>query len=188
MKNIYEFNKPIPFSLIIKLNITRILIIWEDLAKYFYRLLLIILLFSMFILTEVFSSLNFWLHGTILIIFLLFFSAALIKLLYRLKWPSKIDCAKRIEKDNNVKNTPFSSLFDKPIQNKNSILWAEHHKRILKISLTLSIMKLKFLNYKNDPLFVRLPIMIVFLFIFMAFNSDIDKKSSSSFDIRKKYY
>ena len=185
MKNIYEFNKPIPFSLIIKLNITRILIIWEDLAKYFYRLLLIILLFSMFILTEVFSSLNFWLHGTILIIFLLFFSAALIKLLYRLKWPSKIDCAKRIEKDNNVKNTPFSSLFDKPIQNKNSILWAEHHKRILKISLTLSIMKLKFLNYKNDPLFVRLPIMIVFLFIFMAFNSDIDKKVQAALTLER---
>ena len=85
MKNIYEFNKPIPFSLIIKLNITRIVIIWEELAKYFYRLLLIILLFSMFILTEVFSSLNFWLHGTILIIFLLFFSTALIKLICRLK-------------------------------------------------------------------------------------------------------
>ena len=176
MKNIYEFNKPIPFSLIIKLNISRIVVIWEGLARYFYRLLLIVLLFSILILTELFSFLNFWLHSIILIIFLLFFAATLVKLIFRFKWPSKIDCARRLEKDNNVKNTPFSSLFDKPIQNKNSILWSEHYKRILKISLSLSIMKLKFLNSQNDPLFVRLPIIIVFLFIFMAFNSDIDKK------------
>ena len=48
MKNIYEFNKPIPFSLIIKLNITRIVIIWEELAKYFYRLLYLLELFYNF--------------------------------------------------------------------------------------------------------------------------------------------
>ena len=127
-------------------------------------------------MTEVFSHLNYWLHGALLITFFLCLLVALINFIYRINWPTKVDCARRIEKDNNVKNTPFSSLFDKPIQNENSKLWVEHQKRILKISLTLSIMKLKFLNSKNDPLFVRLPIMIVFLFIFMAFNSDIDKK------------
>jgi hypothetical protein len=49
------------------------------------------------------------------------------------------------------------------------MLWAEHHKRILKISLTLSNMKLKSLNSKNDPLLVRLPYYDSFLIYFYGF-------------------
>ena len=176
MKNNNLISKPIPLNLIIKLNIVRMIIIWEGMAKYFYRVLLVILFFSILTLTEVFSYLNFWIHGALLIAFIACFLVVMINLIYKIKWPSRTTCARRIEKDNDVKNMPFSSLFDKPIQNENSILWKEHHKRILKISLNLSIFKLKLSYFNNDPLFIRLPIMIVFIFIFMAFNSDLDKK------------
>ena len=176
MKNRNINNISLPLNLILKINIVRTLIIWDTIAKYIYRILLLLLLFSILTLTEVFSHLNYWLHGALLITFFLCLLVALINFIYRINWPTKVDCARRIEKDNNVENMPFSSLFDKPIQNENSILWNEHYKRILKISLNLSVTKIKFFHLKNDPLFIRLPIIILFLFIFMAFNSDLDKK------------
>ena len=85
----------------------------------------------------------------------IFMPLVALNFIYRINWPTKVDCARRIEKDNNVENMPFSSLFDKPIQNENSILWKEHYKRILKISLNLSVTKIKFFHLKNDPLFIR---------------------------------
>jgi len=176
MKNRNILNISLPLSLIIKINITRLLIIWESIAKYIYRVLLILLFFSSLILTEVFSYLNYWLHGILLVTFFVCLIVALLNLIYKMHWPTKIDCARRIEKDNNIENMPFSSLFDKPIQNEKSILWKEHYNRILKISLNLSVTKIKFLYFRNDPLFIRLPIIILFLFIFMAFNSDLEKK------------
>ena len=188
MKNRNILNISLPLSLIIKINITRLLIIWESIAKYIYRVLLILLFFSSLILTEVFSYLNYWLHGILLVTFFVCLIVALLNLIYKMHWPTKIDCARRIEKDNNIENMPFSSLFDKPIQNEKSILWKEHYNRILKISLNLSVTKIKFLYFRNDPLFIRLPIIILFLFIFMAFNSDLEKKSLCSFDTRKTKY
>ena len=176
MKNNDINSKPLPFSLIIKLNVARSIIIWEGISKYLYRLILILLIFFIAILTEVFSSVNFWIHGILLILFFICFFIFSFNMIYRMRWPSKIDCARRIENDNSIENMPFSSLFDKPMLNENSILWKEHYKRILKLSLNLSIKKIKFLNSKNDPLFMRLPLIIVFLFIFMAFNSDLDRK------------
>lgn len=176
MKNKDINSSSLPFSLIIKLNVARSIIIWEGISKYLYRLILILLIFFIAILTEVFSYVNFWIHGILLILFFICFFIFSFNMIYRMRWPSKIDCARRIENDNSIENMPFSSLFDKPMLNENSILWKEHYKRILKLSLNLSIKNIKFLNSQNDPLFVRLPAIIVFLFIFMAFNSDLDRK------------
>ncbi len=185
MNNKNISNKSIPLNLIIKLNIARIIIIWEGIAKYFYRVLLVMLLFSVLTLTEVFIYLNFWVHSALLIFFFFFLLICIINLIYKLEWPTRIECARKIERDNDAKNTPFSALFDQPIQNENSILWKEHYKRILKISIGLSVTKIRFSYFKNDPLFVRLPIMILFLFIFMAFNSDIDKKVQAAISPEK---
>ena len=176
MKNKDINSNTLPFSLIIKLNVARSIIIWERISKYLYRLILILLIFFIAILTEVFSYVNFWVHGILLILFFICFFISSYNMICRMRWPSKIDCARRIENDNSIENMPFSSLFDKPMLNENSILWKEHYKRILKLSLNLSIKNIKFLNSQNDPLFVRLPVIIVFLFIFMAFNSDLDRK------------
>ncbi len=176
MKNRNINNISLPLNLILKINIVRIIIIWDTISKYVYRILLVLLLFSILTLTEVFSHLNYWLHGALLITFFLCLFVILLNFIYRINWPTNVDCARRIENDNNVENMPFSSLFDKPVQNEDSILWKEHYKRILKISLNLSVTKIKFFYLKNDPLFIRLPIIILFLFIFMGFNSDLDKK------------
>ena len=176
MKNRNINNISLPLNLILKINIVRIIIIWDTISKYVYRILLVLLLFSILTLTEVFSHLNYWLHGALLITFFLCLFVVLLNFIYRINWPTNVDCARRIENDNNVENMPFSSLFDKPVQNEDSILWKEHYKRILKISLNLSVTKIKFFYLKNDPLFIRLPIIILFLFIFMGFNSDLDKK------------
>ena len=185
MKNRNIISKSLPLSLIIKLNVARIIIIWEGIAKYIYRSILILLIFSMVILTEIFSYLDFWAHVTLLITFFIIFLISLLSLISRMHWPSKIDCAKRIENDNRKENMPFSSLFDKPIQNEKSILWKEHYNRILKLSLSLSLKKLKFSNLNNDPLLIRLPVIIIFLFIFMSFNSDLDRKVQAALSPEK---
>ena len=72
MNNKNISNKSIPLNLIIKLNIARIIIIWEGIAKYFYRVLLVMLLFSVLTLTEVFIYLNFWVHSALLIFFFVY--------------------------------------------------------------------------------------------------------------------
>ena len=69
MKNRNINNISLPLNLILKINIVRTLIIWDTIAKYIYRILL--LLFSILTLTEVFSHLNYWLHGALLITFFL---------------------------------------------------------------------------------------------------------------------
>ena len=65
---------------------------------------------------------------------------------------------------------PFSSLFDQPILNKDNMIWDEHYKRILKTSKSLKNIKLKPSYSQIDPLCLRLPFMILFLFIFMGFS------------------
>ena len=69
MKNRNINNISLPLNLILKINIVRMLIIWDTIAKYIYRILLLLLLFSILTLTEVFSHLNYWLHGALLITF-----------------------------------------------------------------------------------------------------------------------
>jgi uncharacterized protein (TIGR02302 family) len=168
--------KSLPIYLIIKINLARLIIIWENFSNHLYRALLVSVLFTIITLMEGFSYLPYLLHGLVIISFLLCFLAILAYFIFSFKWPSNITCARRIEKDNKAKNMPFSSLFDSPIQNENSLVWNEHYKRILNISRNLSLIKIKFLHFKNDPLFTRLPIVILFVFVFMAFNSDLDKK------------
>ena len=57
MKNRNINNISLPLNLILKINIVRMLIIWDTIAKYIYRILLLLLLFSILTLTEVFSHL-----------------------------------------------------------------------------------------------------------------------------------
>ena len=122
MKNKDINSSSLPFSLIIKLNVARSIIIWEGISKYLYRLILILLIFFIAILTEVFSYVNFWIHGILLILFFICFFIFSFNMICRMRWPSKIDCARRIENDNSIANMPFSSLFDKPMLNENSAL------------------------------------------------------------------
>ena len=83
MKNRNINNISLPLNLILKINIVRMLIIWDTIAKYIYRILLLLLLFSILTLTEVFSHLNYWLHGALLITFSLCLLVALINFIYR---------------------------------------------------------------------------------------------------------
>jgi len=171
-----QINNSLPLILKAKLFLARIIIIWENLSTHLFKALLVTLLFTVLILIESFSYLSYWFHITLLIFFFLCFSAIIVNFIYRFRWPNNIICARRIEEDNNVKHMPFSSLFDKPNLNKESIIWLEHYKNILQISKSMNMIKFKS-SYSNiDPLITRIPIIIVFLFIFLAFNQDFNKK------------
>ena len=171
-----KFKNPLPLILNIKIYIARLALIWEYLADYLFKTLLLSLTFIILILTESLSIFPYWIHVVILTLFFLSYVFIIINFIFKFKWPTKILCAKRIEKDNNVKHMPFSSLFDKPTLNKTNIVWEEHYKRILKISKSLKNIKLKPSFSQIDPLSIRLPFIIVFLFIFIAFNQNLDKK------------
>ena len=176
MHNSKKLQNSLPLILNVKIYIARFALISEFLAPYLFKILLLSLIFIILALTEVFTLLPYLLHGLILIIFSLFYIYIIFNIIIKFKWPEKILCAKRIEKDNNEEHMPFSSLFDQPALNKGNIIWEEHYKRILKTSKSLKNIKLKPSYSQIDPLCLRLPFMILFLFIFMGFSKNIDKK------------
>ena len=181
MHNSKKLQNSLPLILNVKIYMARFALISEFIAPYLFKILLLSLIFIILALTEVFTLLPYLLHGLILIIFSLFYIYIIFNIIIKFKWPEKILCAKRIEEDNNEEHMPFSSLFDQPALNKGNIIWEEHYKRILKTSKSLKNIKLKPSYSQIDPLCLRLPFMILFLFIFMGFSKNIDKKFESAF-------
>jgi uncharacterized protein (TIGR02302 family) len=171
-----KINNSLPLILKLKIAIARFAIIWENLASHLFKVLILSLFFIILILIECFPFLPYWLHIILLAVFLLSYITIIINFIFIFKWPTKIICAKRVEEDNNIKHMPFSSLFDKPALNQDSVIWKAHYKNILKISMSLKNIRLKSAYSKIDPLFIRLPVITLFLFIFMAFHQDFDKK------------
>ena len=171
-----KLKTPLPGILNIKIYIARLALISEYLAPYLFKILILSSIFITLTLTEFFSLLPYWTHILLLTLFFLVYLSIIISFIWKFKWPTNIVCAKRIEKDNNVEHMPFSSLFDKPILNKDNIIWKEHFEKILKISKSLKNIRLRPSYTHIDPLWIRLPLITLFLFLFIGFNQNLDKK------------
>ena len=175
-----KINKSLPLILNLKIYLARLAIIWENLASYLFKILILSLIFIMLIITESLTFLPYWLHIILLGLFSLSYISVILYFIYKFKWPTKLICAKRIEDDNNAQHTPFSSLLDRPNLNKDSVIWEEHYHRILKTSKSLKNIRLKAIYSHLDPLFIRLPVITLFLFIFLGFNQNLDKKTQAA--------
>jgi len=84
------------------------------------------------------------------------------------QWPSTNDCARRLELDNDVKHRPISTIFDRPGINSESSLWEEHYNNMLSLSVSLKKIKLRSVFSKIDPLLLRFPVLLLFLFIYFS--------------------
>ena len=61
MKNKF-MNNNIPYSILIKIILTRVVILWEVLAKYLFFLLGILAIFLTLTLLNFFTYISFWFH------------------------------------------------------------------------------------------------------------------------------
>ena len=164
-------NRNIPKNVIFKVLITRLGIIWENSAKYFYILLCFVLLFFSISLLNIFESFTFWIHFASLIVFFVSTIFILVKLIFSLKWPSLVESIRRLENDNGIENRPLCSLFDFPALNKESIIWEKHNDNMLEEVKLLKNYKPKPVLKYIDPLFIRFPIIIVSAFFILVSDS-----------------
>ena len=171
MKNINQSYKPIPNGLRARIFLIQILILWEKLAKTIFYTLFLLISFLCFSLLNFFSVLPYFVHIISLCVFIFLFMFILFFTLKNFKLPSKIDAVRRIEIDNNAEHRPLSTVFDKPGLNSNSNLWAIHYVNMLEYSTSLNKIKLRSVFIKVDPLCLRLPILILFLFIYFSNHS-----------------
>ena len=93
-------NNNIPYSILIKIILTRIVILWEVLAKYLFFLVGFLIIFLTLTLLNFFTYLSFWFHILLLAVFLIVIGMILTKAVLLVRWPSIMECARRIEIDN----------------------------------------------------------------------------------------
>ena len=168
MQNNKKIYHVIPLNLKLRIFATRCILICENLAKTVFYILFLLVVFISLSLLNFFSILSYWVHFFVLFIFLGFLILILLNMFKYFKWPSINDCARRIELDNDTKHRPISVVYDKPGINSESSIWAEHYNNMLSLSVSLKRIKLRSTFSKIDPLFIRLPIVLLFLFIYFA--------------------
>ena len=99
MKNKF-MNNNIHYSILIKIILTRVVILWEVLAKYLFFLLGILVIFLTLTLLNFFTYISFWFHILFLSVFLIVIGMILGKAILLVRWPSIMKCVRRIEIDN----------------------------------------------------------------------------------------
>ncbi|MBF87163.1 MAG: hypothetical protein CMJ14_04080 [Pelagibacterales bacterium] len=166
--NSKQSSKSIPAGLSVRIFLAQILILWEKLAKTIFYTLFLLILFLCLSLLNFFSMIAYTFHILTLCTFVLGFICILFFTLKNFKWPSKIDSARRIEIDNNATHRPISTIFDTPGINKDSNLWDIHYSNMLEYSTSLKKLKLRSVFMKLDPLCLRLPLLILFSFIYFS--------------------
>jgi len=169
-------NNNIPYSILIKIILTRIVILWEVLAKYLFFLVGILIIFLTLTLLNFFTYLSFWFHILLLAVFLIVIGMILTKAVLLVRWPSIMECARRIEIDNLAPNRPISTLFDKPILNKHSPIWDIHYNKILKQAHSLGYFQLRPFFHSVDPLYICLPLCIIFLITIYTYSNNFITK------------
>lgn len=169
MQNKEKIYQVVPLSLKLRIFITRLILLWENMAKTIFYMLFLLIIFTGLSLLNLFSFLPYWLHIFALFIFLGFVILILLNMFQHFKWPSINDCARRIELDNDTKHRPISAIFDKPGINSDSNLWEEHYKNMLSLAVSLKKLKLRPVFSIIDPLFLRLPVLLLFLFVYFAY-------------------
>ena len=169
-------NNNIPYSILIKIILTRVVILWEVLAKYLFFLLGILVIFLTLTLLNFFTYISFWFHVFLLIVFLIVIGMILAKAILLVRWPSIMKCVRRIEIDNLASNRPISTLFDKPILNKHSPIWDIHYDKMLKQAHSLGYFKFRPFFHSVDPLYICLPLCIMFLITIYTYSNNFISK------------
>ena len=171
----------ISYGIYFKIILTRTIIIWEKIVKYVFLLLGIILFFIILTLHNFFSIAPFEVHIFLLSVFLLSFSILLIKIIFSLRWPDTIQCARRIEVDNFAVDRPLSTLFDEPALNKDNHIWDTHYNRMLIEANKLGYFKLKSVLTSLDPLYIRFPLLLIFVLTVCFYNNNFISKVEAAF-------
>ena len=168
MQNNKKIYKVIPLNLKLRILVIRLILLWENIAKTFFYIIFLLIIFTCLSLLNVFSFLPYWLHIFVLFIFFGFLILILRNMFMYFQWPSTNDCARRLELDNDVKHRPISTIFDRPGINSESSLWEEHYNNMLSLSVSLKKIKLRSVFSKIDPLLLRFPVLLLFLFIYFS--------------------
>ena len=168
MQNNKKIYKVIPLNLKLRILVIRLILLWENIAKTFFYIIFLLIIFICLSLLNVFSFLPYWLHIFVLFIFFGFLILILRNMFMYFQWPSTNDCARRLELDNDVKHRPISTIFDRPGINGESSLWEEHYNNMLSLSVSLKKIKFRSVFSKIDPLLLRFPVLLLFLFIYFS--------------------
>ena len=175
MKNKF-MNNNIPYSILIKIILTRVVILWEVLAKYLFFLLGILAIFLTLTLLNFFTYISFWFHILFLSVFLIVIGMILAKAISLVRWPSIMKCVRRIEIDNLASNRPISTLFDKPILNQHSPIWDIHYDKMLKQAHSIGYFKFRPFFHSVDPLYICLPLCIIFVITIYTYSNNFISK------------
>ena len=175
MKNKF-MNNNIPYSILIKIILTRVVILWEVLAKYLFFLLGILAIFLTLTLLNFFTYISFWFHILFLSVFLIVIGMILAKAILLVRWPSIMKCVRRIEIDNLASNRPISTLFDKPILNQHSPIWDIHYDKMLKQAHSIGYFKFRPFFHSVDPLYICLPLCIIFVITIYTYSNNFISK------------